>query len=96
MVAAAAQLSESSGNVVGSEAAGGKLVPARYFLGNTASFNCLAILAFTTVFAGILIASPVAGLRPIRALRFCTTSFTIPGSTNSPARLSSFSDNAVN
>ena len=42
----------------------------RYFLGSTASFSCLAIRAFTTVFAGILIASPVAGLRPIRALRF--------------------------
>ena len=35
--------------------------------------------AFTTVFAGILMASPVAGLRPMRAFRFCTTSFTMPG-----------------
>jgi hypothetical protein len=42
----------------------------RYFLGRTASFNCLTIRAFTTVFAGILIGSPVAGLRPMRALRF--------------------------
>ena len=37
-------------------------------------------------------ASPVAGLRPIRALRFCTTSLTMPGSTNSPDRFNSFSD----
>ena len=43
---------------------------ARYLRGSTASFSCFAIRAFTTVFAGILIASPVAGLRPIRALRF--------------------------
>ena len=41
-----------------------------YLRGRTASFSCFAIRAFTTVFAGILIASPVAGLRPIRALRF--------------------------
>jgi hypothetical protein len=41
-----------------------------YFLGRTASFNCLAMRALTTVLAGILMASPVAGLRPIRALRF--------------------------
>ena len=55
-------------------------------MGRTASFNCFAMRALTTVFAGILIASPVAGLRPMRAFRFCTTSFTIPGSTNSPER----------
>jgi len=41
-----------------------------YFLGRTVSFSCLAMRALTTVFAGILIASPVAGFRPIRALRF--------------------------
>ena len=41
-----------------------------YLRGSTASFNCFAIRALTTVFAGILIASPVAGLRPIRAFRF--------------------------
>src|SRR5688572_8812890 len=41
-----------------------------YLRGRTASFNCLAIRALTTVLAGILMASPVAGLRPIRALRF--------------------------
>ena len=44
--------------------------PTGYFRGSTASFSCFAILALTTVFAGILIASPVAGLRPMRALRF--------------------------
>ena len=43
---------------------------ARHWRGRTVSFSCFAIRAFTTVFAGILIASPVAGLRPIRALRF--------------------------
>ena len=42
----------------------------RYFRGSTASLSCLAIRALTTVLAGILIASPVAGFRPIRALRF--------------------------
>jgi hypothetical protein len=41
-----------------------------YLRGSTASFSCLAMRAFTTVLAGILMASPVAGLRPIRALRF--------------------------
>ena len=41
-----------------------------YFRGSTASFSCLAMRALTTVLAGILMASPVAGLRPIRALRF--------------------------
>ena len=41
-----------------------------YFRGRTASFSCFAIRAFTTVLAGILMASPVAGFRPMRALRF--------------------------
>ena len=59
------------GQVVGSaNVEYGRSEDLRYFLGSTASFSCLAIRAFTTVFAGILIASPVAGLRPIRALRF--------------------------
>ena len=48
----------------------GRFVERLYFLGRTASFSCLAMRAFTTVFAGILMASPVAGLRPMRALRF--------------------------
>ena len=42
-----------------------------------------------------MIGSPVAGLRPIRAFRFCTTSFTMPGRTNSPDRFNSFSHNAA-
>ena len=50
----------------------------------TASLSCFAIRALTTVFAGIWIDSPVAGLRPIRACRFCFTSLTIPGIENSP------------
>ena len=66
-----------------------------YFFGRTVSFSCFAIRALTTVFAGILMASPVAGLRPMRAFRFCTTSFTMPGSTNSPERFSSFSASVV-
>ena len=64
-----------------------------YLRGRTASLSCLTMRALTTVLAGILMGSPVAGLRPMRALRFCTTSFTIPGSTNSPERFSSFSHN---
>ena len=43
---------------------------ANYLRGRTASFNCFAMRALTTVLAGILIGSPVAGLRPSRALRF--------------------------
>jgi hypothetical protein len=35
-----------------------------------AALRAYGAFAFTTVFAGILIGSPVAGLRPIRALRF--------------------------
>jgi hypothetical protein len=39
-----------------------------YFFGGTmASLNALAGLIFTTVFAGILIVSPVAGFRPVLA-----------------------------
>src|SRR5262249_10218536 len=38
-----------------------------------------------TVLAGILIVSPVAGLRPSRAFRCCLTSLPIPGIVNSPA-----------
>jgi hypothetical protein len=41
-----------------------------------ASFIPFAGAIFTTVFAGILIASPVAGLRPMRAFR--CWSFTAP------------------
>src|SRR6185436_1505518 len=47
------------------------------------SFIAFAIRNFNTVFAGILIDSPVWGLRPMRALRFTTTSLPTPGNTNS-------------
>ena len=39
-----------------------------YRRGRTASFICFGMRAFTTVLAGILMGSPVAGLRPMRAL----------------------------
>ncbi len=48
------------------------------------SFAAFAILIFATVFAGILIASPVTGFRPIRALRLEKTSFPIPGIVKDP------------
>src|SRR5690606_917444 len=48
-----------------------------YLRGSTASLSAFWIRALTTVLAGILIASPVAGLRPMRALRFWTTSLTM-------------------
>ena len=38
--------------------------------GTTASLHALAILIFTTVFAGILIASPVAGFLHFLVFRF--------------------------
>src|SRR6185503_12840149 len=42
-----------------------------YFFGpRMASFAALATRNLTTFFAGMLICSPVAGLRPMRALRF--------------------------
>ena len=43
---------------------------ARYFGGMTASLKALAMRIFTTVLAGILISSPVAGFLPILAFRF--------------------------
>src|SRR6266850_6465199 len=45
----------------------------------TESLACLAMRNFSTRFAGIEIASPVAGLRPMRALRSTTTSLPTPG-----------------
>ena len=54
-----------------------------------ASFAALAILNFTTFLAAILMASPVAGLRPIRALRSTRTSRPMPGRTNTPFFLTS-------
>src|SRR5262249_5352581 len=52
-----------------------------YFLPRMASLAALETRNFTTRLAGILIASPVCGLRPMRALRFASTSFPIPGTT---------------
>src|SRR5258707_9956231 len=63
------------------------LWPIPYFFGEaprTASFAAFATRNFRTVFAGILISSPVAGLRPRRAFLFCFTSFPRPGIANSP------------
>jgi len=58
-----------------------------FFPGTIASLAALAILILTTVFAGILIVAPVAGLRPMRAFLFTKTSFPIPGRTKEPAFL---------
>src|SRR5262245_31661749 len=45
-----------------------------FFLGGTiASFTDLATRNFTTFFAGMVIFSPVAGLRPMRLARSCRT-----------------------
>ena len=55
-----------------------------YASGSTASLSCFAMRALTTCLVGISMASPVAGLRPVRASRFCKTSFAMPGSVNSP------------
>src|SRR6266478_3486804 len=52
-----------------------------YFLPSTASFTLLVRRNLHTRLAGILIGSPVCGLRPIRALRFASTSFPKPGRT---------------
>src|SRR5262249_7736685 len=52
-----------------------------YFFPSTAPFTLFASRNLPTRFAGILIGSPVCGLRPIRALRFASTSFPKPGST---------------
>src|SRR3970040_1213123 len=51
-----------------------------YFFPRIASFAALATRNFTTFLAGILIASPVWGFLPMRALRFTRTSFPGPGS----------------
>ncbi len=48
-----------------------------------ASLALLAIRNFTTFFAAILIASPVAGFRPMRALLSTLTNRPIPGNTKS-------------
>jgi len=50
-----------------------------YFLPRIASFAALATRNFTTRLAAILMVAPVAGLRPMRALRFTRTSLPRPG-----------------
>jgi hypothetical protein len=56
-----------------------------YFFGGTmASLKDLAGLIFTTVFAGILMGSPVAGFRPVRAFLLTRTDLPMPGSTKAP------------
>lgn len=55
-----------------------------FFVGLIASFADLATRNFTTFLAGILIASPVAGLRPPRAFRSTRTNRPRPGIANSP------------
>src|SRR5262245_14509784 len=73
------------------EAPASKITTSRregYFLafgGTMESFAALATRNLTTVLAGILIASPVAGLRPMRALRLALTSLPIPGKVKAPA-----------
>ncbi len=50
-----------------------------FFAPKIASLAALATRNFTTRLAGILIVAPVAGLRPMRALRFTSTSLPRPG-----------------
>jgi hypothetical protein len=67
-----------------------------YFLGGTiASLQALAIRIFTTVLAGILMGSPVAGFLPTRALRLTKTSLPTPGKVKTPAFLVSAIANAA-
>src|SRR5579863_10304718 len=54
------------------------------FGGTMESFAALATRNFTTFLAGILMAWPVAGLRPIRALRSTRTNRPNPGTTKTP------------
>src|ERR1017187_9336811 len=54
-----------------------------------ASLKAFAARKRTTVLALILIASPVAGLRPMRALRCAFTARPMPGITNFPEPLAS-------
>jgi hypothetical protein len=61
--------------------------------GATASFAALATRNFRALFAGICMVSPVAGLRPARALRFTMTSFPMPGMVN-PAPASWYASSA--
>ena len=51
------------------------------------SLAALATANFTTRFAGILMVSPVAGLRPMRALRSTSFNLPMPGNVNAPVAL---------
>src|SRR5579872_4561415 len=51
-----------------------------YFAPRIASLAALATRNLTTRLAAILMVSPVAGLRPMRALRFTNTNLPKPGS----------------
>src|SRR5271165_3145209 len=55
-----------------------------FFTGAITSLAALATRNFTTVLALILMASPVCGLRPMRALRSAFTRRPMPGSTKTP------------
>src|ERR1035437_4611079 len=55
-----------------------------FFAGAITSLAALATRNFTTVLALILMAAPVWGLRPMRALRSAFTSRPMPGITNTP------------
>src|ERR1700733_7064031 len=55
-----------------------------FFGGAMVSLATLATRNLTTVFALILMGSPVWGLRPRRALRSALTSLPMPGMVNSP------------
>src|SRR5580698_5538199 len=55
-----------------------------FFGGAMVSLAALATRNLTTVFALILMGSPVWGLRPRRALRSALTSLPMPGMVNSP------------
>src|SRR4051812_48794989 len=54
------------------------------FGGTIASFAAFATRNFTTFLAGILIDSPVNGLRPVRTLRSTRTKRPMPGIANTP------------
>ena len=72
-----------------SDAASRRFYALAFFGGTIASFALLATRNFTTFLAAILMATPVAGLRPMRALRSTRTSRPMPGSTNTPFFLTS-------
>jgi len=56
-----------------------EMEPVYFFTPKIASLAALATRNFTTRLAAILMDSPVAGLRPMRALRLTSTSLPNPG-----------------